>query len=315
MVVLFCCVQDWAYVGYELAQAAHAVGIPTAYAVMEKHVFNYPLQDKYIMKDHNQMKAYHRHATHIVLMHSQILLYDDVDYSDKKIYVFHGGTAYRQNHTEINKVCNPLVKKTIIQTYDLWNLGAERKVWLLPCVDTDLIKPNGFEMIDKKLVIGHHPSSNIKGTRETILPVLHEFHAHGYDFRLNLGKGYLMNRISWAENFAAMQDCDVYVEAIYPDQYKIKEFGVTALEAAAMGKIVITNFEHKAEYEKEYGCECPFLVANNEQQFRLLIHHILENYTVQDLSEAKIRTRFWVENHHSRIAVGNRMKTKIFDEE
>jgi len=309
--VLFTSVADWANVGFELSQALQSVGVEARSTFLQPHPFGYSETGEHLQNPWDLMKAINW-ATDIVFMHSALALPSGVTLESlkkhKHLYVYHGGTYYRQNHVAVNQAFNPYVDKAIVQTRDLWNLGAERKVWLLPSVNTDKLKPDFT--IHNPLRIAHHPSSTIKGTKETIIPVLsQEKYRDRFQARITTGE----NRVSYPKNLDQMRKCDVYIEAIYPPAYRIQEWGVTALEAASLGKIVITNFLlGQSEYPFEYGETCPLWVANNAGELEERVDEIL-SLNKEEIEGQKRLMRNWVERLHSPEAVGRRMKEKVFE--
>ena len=84
------------------------------------------------------------------------------------------------------------------------------------------------------------------------------------------------------------------------------EWGMTALEAASLGKIVVTNFLSIDRYKKEYG-ECPLVICNTEGEFERRLHELSE-MNKDDILKLKKETRKWVEEKHSLKAVGKRLK-------
>jgi len=291
-------VHDWANLGYTLSKCLKEVGI-NATSLIEYKLPNY--DDTSQVSSIKGMKKLASESDVVIFMHSKHIRLD-IDLSGKKVFVFHGGSKYRHNYEELNKVFNPIVEKCIIQTYDLFNLGAKNETWLLPPVDTNLIKPVYGKKYEK-IVIGHFPSGGIeKGTNEIneVMSLAMENNKckdrfiYLYDSR----------KVSWEENLKRMSECDIYIE-----QLRWGEWGMTALEAAALGKIVITNFKSVSKYEKEYG-HSEILVANNKTDLFDLIDW-LANWSDDDIERKKKLTREWIELHHSLVAVGNRLKSII----
>ena len=101
-----------------------------------------------------------------------------------------------------------------------------------------------------------------------------------------------------------MSECDIYIEQICKH-----EWGITALEAAALGKIAITTFRGLEEYRKQYG-DCELVVANTENELRERVEEIM-SWTPEQILEKKKATRRWVETYHSFEAVGQRLKKII----
>jgi len=87
---------------------------------------------------------------------------------------------------------------------------------------------------------------------------------------------------------------------------KYGEWGMTTLEAAALGKIVVTNFLSIDRYKIEYG-ECPLFVCNTLEQLEKNILY-LSKMNKEEILEKKKETRAWVEKFHSYKAVGERLK-------
>ena len=122
-----------------------------------------------------------------------------------------------------------------------------------------------------------------------------------------IGYKYNKKRVIWDKNIIRIKNsCDVYIEQIG----FMGNWSITALEAAALGKIVITNFESSALYKQEYG-EHKILVANTTTKLKDIIQQLLD--LDQDrIIELKKETRKWVEEYHSFEAVGKRMKEHVF---
>ncbi|MGL4598536.1 MAG: glycosyltransferase family 2 protein [Bacteroidia bacterium] len=122
-----------------------------------------------------------------------------------------------------------------------------------------------------KLVIGHFPSKSsiqdVKGTVK-IMEMLKPF-ANKFEIRIGT------NHVSHSENIRRMADVDIYVELFQPTlegrQYGC--FGVTAIEAAMMGKAVITMDMEFKTHIKTYGPH-PFLLANTEGDFDMILRSI-----------------------------------------
>ena len=83
-------------------------------------------------------------------------------------------------------------------------------------------------------------------------------------------------------------------------------FGTTAAEAAAMGKVVVTQNLYADFYEREYG-DCPLILARTEQEFidKIKWLNTLEPSEMLKLQEAH---RQWAVNKHSFKATGERIK-------
>lgn len=211
----------------------------------------------------------------------------------------------------VNDFFNPKVTKTIIQTADLLGLGAKNEVWIMPPANLDLLKADYTPCrTDGKLSIGHFPSSNCKGS----YGILESFRKLKKNNPDRLEYHIDSNTVSWKENIERMKKCDIIIDAIAPVQgsKRYGEWGVTALEAAAMGKIVISHFGGYDKYIEEFDRDCRLFVANTLAQMEFSICSILA-MTQDILREIKMQTREWVERSHSYEAVGNRMRKLVYD--
>jgi glycosyltransferase involved in cell wall biosynthesis len=294
--------QDWANVGYEFAKAMKSIFVDAEAYTFELHPFDYPKQ-AILIKDVAHLKEILDKTDVIVYMHS---LYVDniLGKKYKKQMVFHGGSIYRQNAAIINKFYNQFVDATLIQTRDLWDLGAEKKHWIQLPIDTSF--PPKFENVGvNKLVFGHFPSSKIKGT-EKIKEVIARF-GDTIDFLC----GDCEKRTSHDINMDNLSKCDVVIDSLYPEEVKCGCWGRQTLEAASLGKIVIANDVCKHIYAQEYGYS-PLLVANNEQDLREQVAYVL-SLSPDEVLELKKLHRIWAETIHSYENIGKRI-LKVVDE-
>ena len=75
--------------------------------------------------------------------------------------------------------------------------------------------------------MGHFPSKPAVKGSDKIVEAMKNVKGN-FEFR------YSDKRVSWEEQIKRMSECDIYVERFTKDS----GFGITALEAAALGKIV-----------------------------------------------------------------------------
>ena len=116
-----------------------------------------------------------------------------------------------------------------------------------------------------------------------------------------------------------MSEVDIYIERMnmfrYSEKRKKKRrtgvWGVTALEAACLGKVVVTNFYGREVYEKEYG-ECALQSANSEEEMETILINLLSK-PKSELMELKKKTRLWVEEYHTFEKVGMKLR-RIYEE-
>lgn len=291
MSVLFVAYQDWANVGYSLAECLKCCGVDAKAITLVSHSFLYPLQAE-VVRTHKELQNWADKSDVVVFMHSW---YTPSDYKGKRLFVYHGGTTYRQDPEVLNKFFNPLIEGAIVQTYDLLNMGAKNEHWLLPPVDTEKIQV--IETKNDVLTFGHFPRHpDIKGTK--VIYDLMQSLEDVFEFRFLTSTDIA----PWEENLKRMGECDVYIEELAPPY----EWGITALEAAALGKVVITDFKGLDSYRTVYG-GCPLLVSNTPEELLDSIIYAIE----MDKSDFLLKqrdTRKWVETYHSYDAVGERLR-------
>lgn len=307
MKVVFLSINDWANLGYTLSECIQSVGIDALCIKNKNHLFEYPKQGKIVkIKEFNK---YIKDADIVQFMHSEWV---DVDISGKRVFVFHGGSKYRKDYKKINKTFNPIVEKSIIQTGDLFGLGAKNEVWLLPAVDTENIKPV-FMKPDKtkKIIIGHFPSSPVTKNSKGIEKV---FKSLDKDFKNKFIYNYSGERTDWNDQMKRISECDIYIDACMPtlEGRKYGEWGINALEASALGKIVISHFRSYPKYKKVYGKECGIVIANSLDQLEKQLRWLLQ-LSLKELLEIQHQTRQWLEDKHSYKTVSERMKNKIYE--
>ena len=242
-----------------------------------------------------------------------------VDPREKKVVMQHGGTLYRNNFQKLNEYYNPFVDATIIQCPDLLGLGANNEHWIYYPVDTEYIQPDFTT--GKKLVIGHFPSNpEVKGTKN-ILRVIKRLEESDLSDRFE----YVGNRkadwgsdfiqedlVLWTDNLKRLAKCDIVIETCNDNIYgrKYGEWGNTAIEAAALGKIVVTNSLAQGLYEDEYGI-CALNIANHPDALEKTLRRLL-SLSNKEIRQKKQETRCWVEAKHSIPATAKRLWEKVY---
>jgi len=326
--ISFLALDDWANVGYTYAQALKSIGVEAEAYAMRPHAFQYPLQAKCGLGT-KFIEAIVEKSDILVYMHSVFLPGELPGFhmdllKDKKEVVFHGGSYYRAYYKHLNEVFNPRVQCSIIQTRDLFNLGAKNPIWVLPAVDIQKLQPKRTRPLRTKLIVGHFPSSPLKGTIQYILPLSYKM---SDKFFFKIGNGYIGERVDWETNIKNISDCDIYIEALHIPAIPCQEFGVTALEASALGVPTITNFKSIDKYIEEYKINkslspfhmvngsCGLLVANVPEQIENWLNIIYDHRETNLLNEISAFARDWVAKYHSYEAVGWRLMKKVFNEE
>lgn len=297
MDVLFCSINDWANVGALFAKALKTVGVEAVSAVRYPHEFDYP--DKSVKwTNWPVLQTLANQAQVVVMMHS--VLFNRLNLRGKRVGVFHGGSAYRKNKESIIPSFNRVCDVTLVQTGDLMDDKVRNQVWVMPPVDTESLNSVLEERPTEKLVYAHHPSNpKVKGSG-LIVPMLEKLGvAFKRDFEI----------LPHTQHINRLRACDVYVETMATRTRDAKPFGswgMSAMEAAALGKIVITNDLWRKEYEAEFG-PCPLLVANTPIELETAVL-CLQNSTSSQIVELKAAMREWVVKNHSFKPVGEKLR-------
>jgi glycosyltransferase involved in cell wall biosynthesis len=139
---------------------------------------------------------------------------------------------------------------------EFMGLGAKNAVYMVGAIDTDKLYWNennggGF---------GHYPSNaKVKGT-DKIVELMKS---------IEVPLTYSIDVVDYETQIKRMRSCRVYIEMFTKHDANgmpYGNFGITALEAAAMGIPVITNCRDWGVYYGVYG-KLPFIVANDEKEF------------------------------------------------
>jgi len=304
--VVFACQRDWANVGWVFQESLRAVGVDAvALRTGKSHPFGYPEQARRV--DIVEMQAEVDKGFGVMFMHSQWP--GELVLKDKKVAVFHGGSWYRNEPERWNVFWNPKIRVSAIQTANLLDLGAKNVVWVMPSVDTDAIVPNGWFQ-SGKLRFAHFPRKASKKGSAKFVRAMMAFEGKGASFQFDPVV------VPWKKSIERMSNCDVYLESQEyerkgPNGLKpIGVWGITAMEVAALGKIVVTCFAQKKRYEREFG-ECPIIGANSKEELNKVIRKLLE-LSSSEIVQLQKKHREWVVRCHSRQAVGSKLLAKVF---
>jgi len=304
MTVLFVSYADWANMGQTLAECLQSVEVQALAITLHSLRGEWPRKSRAVVPAVARRLA--RSADTIVWMHSR---YTPVPTEGKKLLVFHGGSEFRLRTEKALKMFNPIADVSLVQTGELLGRGAKNEVWLLPAVDTKHIKPK-FS-VHQELVFAHYPSNGpkdreIKGS--SVINAVMQNLSGGFEYRFQHRPQPV---VPWAEYMKMIADCDVYIESLSHGSatWNKHDWSITALEAAALGKIVVTNFTTLERYGKEYG-ECALMVANTGEELRVVVEDIL-TWSGTEVLHKQAETRLWVEKLHSYKAVGSRLKKII----
>jgi len=282
---------DWANLGAQYARSLREIGVDAVMFTRNLHRLNYPDQGRRF-KSNSKILPYIKEANIVHLLHSQNPIVD-INLKGKKVVVSHTGSRYRNKYKEVNKSFNPIVDLSIVGS-SLFGKGAKNEHWIPGgVVDTNRLKPI-YKRFSDKIIIGHYPSSpKLKGS--VIISNIMKNVKGNYIFK------YDPKVIKWENNIKRINECDIYIERFTENT----GFGIAALEAAALGKIVITTYAFKQKYEETTG-EFGLISVKTQKELKEEIERII-NLPDNKILKMKKRTREWVEKYHSHEAVGLRL--------
>ena len=306
---------DWANIGAHLAEALRIVGVSAVSRAAWDLKPDYPIKSK-LYEHYKEVVEDLENAKVIFLMHGRPLLQDGVSgipasiAEGKLVCTFHGGPPL------INLPKGGIVEKGFfgrytrrgldpvhfIQMPKLYNTCkdlVDRIHLLSPPVDTMRLRTEYFRG-GRKVVVGHFPrntgnSLKTKGYDK----VVRVFEQLTYHFEYHVATEF----ISWWDHIDRIRGCDIYVEKL---SELVQEWGMAALEAAALGKIVITNFAAREVYEKFYGPSPIIEVSDPYGLYDVLLD--MESWSSSRIREKQEETRIWAEKYHSFPVVGERLK-------
>lgn len=283
--------KDWANVGFELAKALRSVGVEATMYIRSKHRFGYPEQGT--LYGRRDLKPVAEKADAIIFVHTQYVeTYTDL--SKKKVAVFHTGSAYRKSTGFYNNYFDPKVGVTFV-SFDLYSRGGKNEKLLNAPIDLERIKPIYDKIHPRKLVVGHY-SRGHKGT-VLINKVMEKLKEKDIIYKVS------GEYVPWKKQLRRMSLCDVIIESM--KLQPIRAFGITALEAAALGKIVVSSFTESDRYKTGFG-PCAIQVARSADELEGLLLK-LSKMSDEKILKLKTRSRQWVQRCHSYKAVGTRL--------
>lgn len=289
---------DYANFSHDNAKALRSVGVNCVDVKTIPHIFKYPSESQ--IKTLDQIRELAKSFDIIQIFHSDLILLNKVVDLGKELFVYHTGSRYRERPERFNLSFNPFVKRSFIALGEFSGLGSKNETYIVGAVDFDssLMIPDPLA----PYTVGHFPSSEeVKGTKE-ILDILETDVKN--DFILN----YSSEKVIFEKQMRRLEDCDIYIELFKPslNGKKYGSFGITALEAASLGKVVITQNLSADVYEKHYGKPEIFLVESRED----LIYELdfLLSLNPEDLKLLQVESRRWILKKHSHEATGARLK-------
>lgn len=297
MKVLNISTSDYANFAHDNANALRSVGVHCDDIKVKEHYLNYQSQSRIVKL--NQIGLIAKDYDLIQIFHSSIQCLDQVKNLGKKLVVYHTGSNYRSEHEAINNAFNPFVEVSFIALCEFSGLGSKNEKYIVGATKTDV---STLRKTKHPYIFAHYPSdAEIKGTKEILSMILKT--NGGFNFH------YSTDLVDYDNQRKRIGECDVYIELFKPilngNQYG--SWGITALEAASMGKVVVTQNLNNNVYQREYG-DCPFTLAKNQKDFINKINYLL-SLSNDEMILLQKKTFDWVNNNHSYLATGNRIKS------
>lgn len=282
--------QDWANLQWGLTKALRAVGVEPVSYKLGRHLFGYEEQCEVITVPN--IREEFKDCDVVLVCHSDFELLEYLPENAIKINVA-TGTKFRQGFEHINKAFEKAPFELIDSSE--FQKHCKNPKYIIKPFETNLSKPIG-----DRIVVGHFPSNpSVKGT-EDINRIIWQL-KDSYDFEFVISN----ERVSHEENLQRINSCDIYVELLAPTQggKPYGSFGVTAIEAAAMGKIVITqSIEDNGLYGSTYG-PCMLNFVRDEQGLKKTLGELLQ-YKGSHIKGQGETTREWAIRNHSYEATG-----------
>lgn len=283
---------DWSNFQYNFSESLRSVGVDSSSYVLNSHPFGYPKASEVTTRE--AMTELCRNADFVIIHHSCNELLNLIPAVPRIIH-YAAGTKYRERYNTMNeafKGCH-----TFYALPEFAPLVPPGSHYIVGAVDTDYLQPSGYN----GGVFAHYPSNpGVKGTA-TINRIMAEF--PGIDYRTS------NERVNWQEQINRISKCDVYIELLAPTQggRPYGSFGITCLEAAALGKLVITQNLTGAELYQDTYDEFPPVEASDENQMREAVKAFIDHpFGVLLLGRDH---RDWIIRNHSYRATGERVKT------
>lgn len=292
------CVEDHANFMFENSRALDAVGIPNKAYKLTPHPYGYEQQADVVPMAEviNAVKS-----AKIVQVFFSLKSFNLLKpyLKGKHVVMHYAGSEFRQNKAAYLRAINPHVTRSVIALGEFNNCGAKNQRYVSLTVDVDALAKH-VRPISEARKVGHYPSNpQVKGT-DAIRRTLGD---RPIDIDTEL--------LPYPKALERMADCDIYIELFAGTQGTevYGSFGTTAVEAAAMGKVVITMNLHDRFYAQEYG-QCPLILVQTEADLRYAVD-TLRALPLEALQRIADSQRAWATRYHSYSATGQRMIDQV----
>lgn len=285
---------DYANFSHDNAKALRSVGVDCIDIKINKHISKYETESQQVGRNH--IKEITKDADFIQVMHSDHALLGFC--SDRPMIVWHTGTRYRQRTVKCNQMFNHRVKRSVLALGEFWKLGAKNPIYCVGAVNTDKLQPSYYK--GGQPVIGHYPSNpEVKGT-QLIIDVMRKLKKRypPLDFR------YSIERVLYPEQLKRLSEVDIYIElfALTQKGKPYGSWGITALEAASMGKIVFSNDQYDSVYQDHYQGFSAIRKFTTTNELSETIR--VQSQYPDTLRQRQEESRQWVIDNHSYKATG-----------
>lgn len=277
--ILLCSSVDYSNLISNQANALRSIGVDAVDVTLQRHELKYPTQSRVVSRQ--ALSQLTREAEMVIIGHSCPIIHSLN--KCKRFAVYHSGTRYRNNPEYFNKLFRGAFLTLSDQT-EFMSLGNHK--YIVSAIDPALYQPVKTSKRKRKLIVGHFPSNpEVKGTAD-IIRMLEPF-KNDFEIRIDT------NVLPYENNLERIREVDIYIELFKPElngkPYGC--FGVTALEAAMMGKTVITQDLEYNSHNNVYQSH-PFYCVTNEATFHgcfqwIKAHGILEPQNVHAKATAR----------------------------
>ena len=163
--ILFLTFKDYSNLCFNFSESLKSIGVKSQALTLSSHAFGYEKQS--IKVGLMGMIEAIETAEIIIIGHSSIHILKSIQeyIKDKKVWVLHTGTPYRQNPETMNEEFNPIVEGTLTDSPEFMTLGGKNIHYIAGAIDTNKI--NFTPSNTTELTFAHYPSNAMnKGTKE-----------------------------------------------------------------------------------------------------------------------------------------------------
>jgi hypothetical protein len=262
---------DFSNFAFSISEALKSVGQDCHSYKLQDHPFKYPKQSDIVTLEEMVSKV--KEADVVQFFHDNLSLFNMIaaNCKNKKLIAYHTTSLYRRDYDKLNELMNPFIHKAVNCMPEFMGKGAKNEVYMVGAVDLEALKERMCNQ--KSNIIGHFPSNaRVKGTKN-ILDVLKETKLAEFVFKHDIGIE------KYEEQLKRISECCIYIEMLTEKDglgNDYGDFGITALEAAAMGCVVITQCNNLDIYRKHYG-DPFFFIANTKDDLKGLLEGFIKN--------------------------------------